>query len=184
MRIALSGTHAVGKSTLLVDLRDELAAYACVDEPYYQLLDEGHIFADSPSVDDFVAQLERSIDRLSSERATDVLYDRCPADFLAYLSVLQAHESVREWLGPAKHALQTLDLIVFVPVEQPDRIAAAAAADRLRRKVDVCLRDILLDDSYGFNRSMISVHGSAAERVSQVVAAIQQRDFHTRLRAV
>lgn len=184
VRIALSGTHAVGKSTLSADLHEELAAYAFVDEPYYQLLDEGHIFADTPSVDDIVAQLERSIVKLRSERATDVLYDRCPADFLAYLSALEAHDSVREWLGPAGDALRALDLIVFVPIEQPDRIADAADADRLRRTVDALLREMLVEDSCGFDRPILSVHGPATARARQVVAAIQQRGFHTRDGAV
>jgi hypothetical protein len=184
MRIALSGTHAVGKSTLMADLHQELAGYGLVDEPYVELRDEGHIFADRPSVEDFLTQLERSIAQLTSDRAPDVLYDRCPADFLAYLTALKAQDSIREWITPTTHALSTLDLIVFVPIERPDRIADAAGADRLRRNVDVVLREILLEDSYGFDRPVITVHGSATARVRQVVAAMQQRGFRNRAGAV
>lgn len=177
VRIALSGTHTVGKSTLIADLHQELAAYKMVDEPYYELLNEGHIFADGPSAEDFLTQLDRSIARLTSDRAADVLYDRCPADFLAYLSALGAHDSVSEWLAFANDALGTLDFIVFVPMEQPDRIAGAAGADRLRRRVDILLREILLEDGYGFARPIITVHGSEGTRVRQVLAALQRRDI-------
>jgi hypothetical protein len=168
----------------MADLHQELRGYGVVEEPYLELLDEGHIFADRPSVEDFLAQLERSIAQVTSDRAPDVLYDRCPTDFLAYLTALQAEDSVRDWIASTTHALSTLDLIVFVPIEQPDRIASAAGSGRLRRNVDVVLREILLEDSYGFCRPVISIHGSAAARVSQVVAAVQQRHFRNRAGAV
>jgi predicted ATPase len=174
VRIALSGSHAVGKSTLIADLHQELPAYKMVDEPYYQLLDEGHIFADRPSVEDLLTQLERSIAQLTSDRAADVLYDRCPADFLAYLSAFKAHDSVGEWITPATDALRTLDLIVFVPIEQPDRIADVAAADSLRRNVDTHIREMLLDDSFGFDRPVIEVQGSPVARAREVLSKIQE----------
>lgn len=45
MRIAISGSHRVGKSTLVEALGDALVGYATVDEPYHQLVEQGH---DSP----------------------------------------------------------------------------------------------------------------------------------------
>jgi hypothetical protein len=177
VRIALSGSHAVGKSTLIADLHHKLPAYKMVDEPYYELLDEGHIFADRPSVEDLLTQLERSIAQLTSDGAAGVLYDRCPADFLAYLSALKAHDSVGEWIAPATDALRTLDLIVFVPIEQPDRIADVAGADGLRRNVDTHIRQMLLDDSFGFDWPVIQVHGSPETRARQVLSEIQGRQL-------
>ena len=173
MRIALSGSHAVGKSTLIAELHDKLPAYETVDEPYYELLDEGHLFADRPSAEDLLRQLERSIAQLTTSRAADVLYDRCPADFLAYLSALKEHDCVREWITPATDALMTLDLIVFVPIEQPDRIADFAGAGRLRRDVDTLMREMLLADSFGFGRPVIQVHGSPGTRAKLVLAALR-----------
>src|SRR5687767_9937679 len=84
MRIAVSGTHFSGKSTLVEELAAALPAYSTVEEPYYLLEEEGHEFADPPSVEDFELQLERSIASLKA-REPDVIFDRCPADFLGYL---------------------------------------------------------------------------------------------------
>ncbi|MGH7639130.1 MAG: AAA family ATPase, partial [Gemmatimonadaceae bacterium] len=109
---------------------------------------------------------------LTSAQVADVIYDRCPADFLAYLSALGAHDSVSEWLRPAADALATLDLIVFVPIEQPDRIADVAGADRLRRNADALLREILVEDDYEFGRPVVRVNGSPTERARQVVDAM------------
>jgi hypothetical protein len=56
VRIALSGAHAVGKTSLLAELRRQLTSYEAVDEPYSELLDQGHEFADPPSVDAHAAR--------------------------------------------------------------------------------------------------------------------------------
>jgi GTPase SAR1 family protein len=143
MRIALSGSHAVGKTSLLNELQRHLLGYESIEEPYAELLLAGHEFADPPSADDFVAQLEHSIARIGSDNGTDRLYDRCPADFLAYLAATDFE--TREWIGAAHDALSTIDLIVFVPIEQLDRIRSGISYARPRVRVDELLRQMLMD---------------------------------------
>jgi len=87
---------------------------------YVELLLAGHEIADPPSAEDFIAQLEHSISRIVSDCGTDCLYDRCPTDFLAYLA--GRYFETREWVSAAHQALSKFDLIVFVPIEHPDRI--------------------------------------------------------------
>ena len=91
MRVAVSGTHGVGKSTLVADLARALPGHVAVPEPYLQMLDEGHAFADPPSIEDYEAQLERSLANLeaSGDTTAHSIFERCPADFLAYAA---AHE--------------------------------------------------------------------------------------------
>jgi predicted ATPase len=170
MRIAISGAHGTGKSTLLELLVERLPEYAVVEEPYQLLLDDGHDFSDQPEAEDFVAQLARSIEALE-EPATDVIFDRCPADFIAYLTALGADAA--EWLPQARAALQTLDLIVFVPIETPDRIALAEEEDlRLRRKVDRALQELLLDDELEAGIDVLVVTGSPEARVDTVLQRV------------
>jgi len=84
MRIAVSGAHRTGKTTLLEELSRALPNHVVVDEPYYLLEEEGHEFAEIPSLGDFELQLERSI-QCVEDSEEDQLFDRCPADMLAYL---------------------------------------------------------------------------------------------------
>src|SRR5689334_13113983 len=116
MRIAFSGSHRVGKSTLLELVRDALPSHATIDEPYYLLEEDGYEFAASPSVEDFEAQLERSLETLA-EAGADALFDRCPADILGYLFTHEdaASFDADDWLDRTRRAMQTLDLVVFVP---------------------------------------------------------------------
>lgn len=83
MRIAVSGTHATGKSTLIAELAGDLPAYERVEEAYHALADEGHAFSAPPSAEDFAQCLERSLRDLRERTAADALFDRCPVDWLA-----------------------------------------------------------------------------------------------------
>lgn len=171
MRIAVSGAHGTGKSTLVADLADALSGHLACDEPWYHLEGEGVLFADPPTLGDFEAQLDRSL-RLIRESDADTVFDRCPADFLAYLSCHRHADRFdpEPWLSPIRDAMARLDLVVFTPVETPDRIDVPASEGRaLRHDVDEALRDLLLEDRIGFGGAVIEVTGSPRERVNRVM---------------
>jgi len=176
MRVAFSGTHRSGKSALIGELAGLLPEYATVDEPYYLLEEEGYETAERPSVEDFEAQLARSLVSLE-EGGTKVLFDRCPADILAYLQTHQdgAGFDADEWLERVVPAMRTLDLIVFVPVEDPDRIPVPAHEDReLRLAVHEAIEDTLLEDRYGFEVEVLRVQGDVQSRAQQVLRRINR----------
>jgi predicted ATPase len=178
MRIAFSGTHRTGKSTLLEQVAGLLPGYATVEEPYQLLEEEGYETAEEPSIEDFEAQLERSLLSLEEGRA-DVLFDRCPADLLAYLL---AHDDrdvfdLDQWRDRASEAMQTLDLVVFVPVESPDRIAVPSHEDRRHRMaVHEKLEALLLEDRIGGDVEILRVAGDVRSRTRQVMARVTAHD--------
>ncbi|MES1241753.1 MAG: ATP-binding protein [Acidobacteriota bacterium] len=174
MRIAVSGAHRTGKTALIEELSRALPSYVVVDEPYHLLEEEGYEFEAMPSVEDFELQLERSIECLA-DGGRDLLFDRCPADLLAYLISHpdSGRYDVRPWLPRVRDAMQGLDLIVFVPVETPDRIRVSDPDEAdLRQRVDEELRDILLGDRWDFGVEAVEVTGSIRERVRQVLAQV------------
>jgi predicted ATPase len=175
MRIAVSGAHRTGKTTLVEELARALPAYSAVDEPYYLLEEEGHEFAEMPSLEDFELQLERSIECIA-ESEKNMLFDRCPADLLAYLLTHDNADrlDVEPWLSRARKAMQQLDLIVFIPVENPDRVIVSAANERrLRRRVDEEIREIVLGDRWEFGVDAVEVAGPPHERVRQVLSHVR-----------
>jgi hypothetical protein len=176
MRIAVSGAHRTGKTTLLEELARALPSYVAVDEPYYLLEEEGHEFAEMPSVEDFELQLERSIIEHMAEVEENHLFDRCPADILAYLMTHRDADEfdVGRWLPRARSAMQQLDLVIFVPVENPDRIIVSEPdRGKLRRRVDEELRAILFEDPWDFDVEAVEVTGTVRERARQALAQIQ-----------
>lgn len=178
MRIAFSGTHRSGKSTLIARIAEALPRYTSVDEPYCLLEEEGYEPADPHSIDDFQAQLERSLVALEGaleDGEDDVLFDRCPADVLAYLLTHDdaAVFDADEWLERVASAMKTLDLVVFVPVEDPDRIAVAAHEDRVQRlAVHEQLEEMLTDELFGWSVDVLRVEGDVQRRAQRVLARI------------
>jgi predicted ATPase len=172
MRVAFSGTHRTGKTTLVQALADALPSYAVVDEPYRVLEDDGHEFADPPSVEDYERQLRHSIASLG-ELPADVLLDRCPLDFIAYLQSIDEDFDIEDWLDDVRDSIAALDLLVVVPIEMPDRIAVPDYEDRrLRRRVDERLK-LLTENAYGFDVETLEVSGNIDERVRQVMRAMK-----------
>lgn len=176
MRIAISGTHFSGKTTLVEALSEALPHYTAIEEPYVLLVEEGHLFADPPSLEDFELQLERAMENLD-ESGRDVLFDRCPADILGYIL---AHRDVAAfdlelWLPRVRAALRKLDLIVFLAIEEPDRIVLPLSQDgAYRQRVDDRLKEILLDDPFSFDVEVLEVGGSPQVRTAQVLAYIRK----------
>lgn len=110
MRIAISGTHRTGKSTLAEDLTALLRDHILIGEPYHDMAEDGYPFSHPPSLDDFEAQLEHSLVSVT-DRAPNVLFDRCPVDFLGYLATHDdaGRFDVDAWLPRVRAAVRTLD---------------------------------------------------------------------------
>ena len=96
MRIAFSGAHATGKSTLIAELARRLPGYVASDEPFDDLNAEGVIIRADPMADDFVLMLQRSYAILRTYGGTDLLLDRCPIDYLAYLSFANTQKAAEK----------------------------------------------------------------------------------------
>lgn len=165
MRIAVSGAHRVGKSTLVEALGDALPKFVTVAEPYELLEEDGYESATPPTTEDFEAQLECSLEAFGDDQQ-NVIFDRCPADIVAYLS-----DSFDDdvWLDRVREAMQSLDLVVFVPIEARVQVES----DALRESVDEKLREILVDDSLGFGVEVMEVHGDVGSRVRQVMSRLK-----------
>lgn len=172
MRVAFTGSHRTGKTSLVEALGEELRGYTIHEEPYRLLEEDGHEMSDPPATEDFQAQLRRSIELVDVDESR-VLFDRCPLDFIAYLHAIGAADEADDALDDVRDAIRTLDLIVFVPIEEPDRIALPGHEDRkLRRAVDAKLRALLFDDGVLEDTPIVEVVGSLAQRVSRVRQAI------------
>ena len=175
MRIAISGSHLVGKTTLAEALADALPDHQLVPEPYHLLEEEGYEFGEMPSIEDFELQLERSFHCLR-ESGPAVVFDRWPLDMIGYLLTPEDAEAfdLEGWMPRVREHVAMLDLIVFVPVEEPDRVPVPRSQVRLRAEVDAVLRDVIVDDRYGLELDVIEVTGTPAARLREVMAHVRR----------
>lgn len=183
MRIAVVGTHGVGKSTLVEDFCAAHPGYEHVPEPYWLLAQQGVVFANGPTVADLEEQLKQSCSLILATTDANVVYHRCPLDLIACLEVVSAAEGF-EWspdgklLGRIEKALASLDLVVFVPLLQPDEIDAAIEYPKLRARVDRRLKAILREDDVGLlagGPRVLEVTGTRNERVASIGLALAGR---------
>jgi len=175
MRIAVTGTHGVGKTTFIDDFAAAYPGYESVAEPYWLLDQQGLPFSDGATITDLEKQLTESCKLIVGYvGGGNVIFDRCPLDFLAYLDVVSASEGF-EWLPSGRELAQVskavalIDVVIFVPLSSPDDIPVQIERPRLRSRMDRRLKTMLRDDDLGLLHDgprIVEVVGSRAQRVA------------------
>jgi predicted ATPase len=196
MRIAVSGTHSVGKSTLVADLLAALPGYRHEEEPYRALRGQYPIkFGKESTRYCNGLQTYYSISRALSYRSSAdcVVFDRAPVDYIAY-SQYTAHYGetdldkgfVASLVEPVRDSLVNLDLIVFVPISKHHPMHLEADGIRpidptYRVHVDKDFKAIYREGAFGLldarrkgNPRVLEVQGSREERVAQVLAEMKR----------
>src|SRR5690349_17181410 len=85
MRLAISGAHSTGKTTLVQELARALPRARVTEESYVTLLGEGVEFGAIPDASDYERLCEHACALYEAPSDGVVLFDRTPADYLAYL---------------------------------------------------------------------------------------------------
>lgn len=182
MRIAISGTHCCGKSTLIESFLAAHNEYVHEPEPYEMLQElHGEVFSAEPTAEDFFRQLEYQHERLREYSAGDrVVFERGPVDFVAYLLALDdlgrdtADAALaRQSIQIAGSVVKLLDLIVYVRAtgEAPE-----SEDPELRTAVDHELEEILLNNEFGMftgrQPAILEITGTTAQRLRILEATV------------
>jgi len=178
MRIAISGTHCCGKSTLIDEFLTTHSEFHHEPEAYEALGDRGETFSAE-------RQLEYCVNRLNQFGPGEhVIVERCPADYIAYLLALEelgrdpiARQLKETSIKVARRGMQNLDIVVFL---RPNDRRYEIPDDEdpvLRTTVDNYMEAILLDNDLNLvngNRPLVlEATGSTAERVEALNAAVR-----------
>jgi predicted ATPase len=85
MKVAVSGAHGTGKSTLIAGFLERRPEYLDEPEAFETLADDiGLSEGDEPTVEDLRALLEFTVSVLTTHTAEHVIFERSPVDYLAY----------------------------------------------------------------------------------------------------
>lgn len=186
MRIAISGTHRVGKTTLVEAFAAARPEYRVEPEPYVALVNEwGEEFDDDLAFEAFERQLRYHGERVSTLTSEpNVVFDRCAADFLAYMKAsavreLSGEQLPQEAIGIAQQALEEIDLIVHLPLRLSRGLAADDEGESYRRRVDHYLDGLLAEDALGLfgNGSaprVLELGGSTRRRLGRLLAYLER----------
>lgn len=158
MRVAISGSHSVGKSTLIDGFLSRHPEYAHEPEAFEVLADDIEVTeSGAPTPEGLVVLLGCTVAALGSRAAhAHVIFERSPVDYLAYAAAArrqwqpgETSEFLRAQVPIVRASLRHLDLLAYLPL--PDAVSVRRRGeDRVyRRSVDTSLRRALLDDRYG-----------------------------------
>jgi hypothetical protein len=182
MRIAVSGTHFIGKTTLIEDFLKKHPDYRCEKEAYYKLQDAKEMeLSLELSLDSLLEQLDYSIEQLNkTANEKNVIFDRCPIDFIAYSMIdleqdsLDINDSeVSKRFDEIKTALNTLDLILFLPITKENSIEYTEENPAYRKSADKYFKKIYRDEvcdifpRYGHPK-IIEIWGDRIARIKKI----------------
>lgn len=178
MRIVVSGTHASGKSTLVSDFALRHPEFAVLPDPF-DLVDESW---DSPSVALFAAQLRISAARLDpGEAADNLIAERGPIDFLAYLLALDdatgisnSEELLERAFEMTREGLAFIDVLIVLPLNTWDEMAPGADEHvALRDATNDILLDLIDDsDLVGERAKVLEITGDRSRRLAALEAFV------------
>jgi hypothetical protein len=178
MRVAVSGTHNTGKSTLIAAFLAERPQYAHEPEAYEAIADDVALTeSEGPTAEGLERLLHHTVSALAGHDAgACVVFERSPVDYLAYAAASRrtwSSSAVADFLGShvpgVRAAMHNLDLIVLVPLARNCPIPPRPDEDeRFRRRVDEQLRRALIDDEY-------HLFGDTETRVVELPAVPEQQ---------
>ena len=157
MRVAVSGSQSVGKSTLIDAFLSRHPGYAHEPEAFEVLADDIELTeAGTPTLDGLRLLLNYTLAAVDSRAAqADVIFERSPVDYLAYAAASARDwppDQIRGFLRTQKPlvraSMRHLDLIAYLPLPAARVVRRRGEDKLLRRRVDACLRRALLDDRY------------------------------------
>ena len=127
MRIAISGTANIGKSTLIKDFLQEWNMYGREVKTYRDVLNEkGLPHSKNTTKESQKAILDYMVETLKEfQKGDKVIFDRCPLDNLVYSMWAMSQEDsdvdedfVDECIPIVREALTNLDIIFFLPISK------------------------------------------------------------------
>jgi hypothetical protein len=182
VRIAVSGSHGAGKSTLIAAFLARRPDYAHEPEAFETVGDDVDVSGDEgPTPEGLRTLLEHTVRTVAAYApGARVVHERSPADYLAYAAAR------REWPREDRRAfveahvpmvrasLAHLDVIVLLPLS-PELPARPGEDPRFRRRVDEQLRRAFLDDEHdllGDGPPVVALSSSPSRWLAEALRAI------------
>ena len=196
MRIAISGSHSLGKSTVVNDWVAKHPGFTREEEPYRALSLHGPyeiLFRDQSTKLHNGIQLYYNISRVYRYCASsdDVIFDRAPVDYIAYSQYTANQGSsdiddafVESMIPAVRESLDRLDILAFVPKSQEWPVEMQADGIRsidheYRDEVDTIFKQIYREGRFGVMPQnnpphFVELFGARQQRLDQLQKAIDE----------
>ncbi|WP_131782882.1 AAA family ATPase [Legionella gresilensis] len=194
MRIAVSGSHSLGKSTFVQDFIDAHPNYQLETEPYRALRDNYNIKFGKDSTRfcngiQFYYNLSRV--KQYQNASCNVIFDRCPIDYIAYSLYTEKYKQtdldmkfIESLIAPTREALKYIDLLIFISINDKHLVDIEDDGIRpidvsYRAEVDNFFKQIYFEQKYQVMPVkkapyFIELWGDRKERLEKVARILKQ----------
>ena len=194
MRIAVSGSHSLGKSTVVNDWVERHPNFKREEEPYRVLGLHGPyeiLFRDASTKLHNGIQLYYNIGRVHryGDSSDEVIFDRSPVDYVAYSQYTADQRStdiddafVESMVPAIRESLDHLDILAFVPKSEEWPVEMEEDGIRpldqaYRDEVDLIFKQIYREGRFGVispssGPLLIELMGPPEQRLNRLQAAI------------
>ncbi|MGQ3888545.1 AAA family ATPase [Legionella sp. CNM-1927-20] len=197
MRIAVSGSHSLGKSTFVQDFVEAYPDYHLEMEPYRALRDNYNIkFGKESTRFCNGIQFYYNLSRVKQYHDTscNVIFDRCPVDYIAYSLYTETYKQtdldirfIESLIAPTRESLKFIDLLIFISINEKHLVDIEDDGIRpidksYRTEVDNFFKEIYFKHRYQVmpaNKApyFIELWGDRKERVEKVAQILKQLNF-------
>ena len=206
MRIAISGSHSLGKSTVVNDWVAKHPQFIREKEPYRVLGLMGPYeihFRDASTKLHNGLQMYYNISRIYRyhQSTDDVIFDRAPVDYIAYSQYTANQGStdiddafVESMVPVVRESLDHLDILAFVPKSEAWPVEMEADGIRpvdhaYRDEVDAIYKQIYREGRFNVLPAthgplLIELWGAREQRLQQLQKAIQDAQALKNTRAI
>ena len=194
MKIAISGTQCIGKTTLINDMLQQWPNYELDTNCYRKKIkDEGLIINKDGDEKNQIIIRDALIDQVAARKRTEkVLFDRCIFDNLAYSMWLCAKSKVsplflQQQIQIIRESFSLYDVIFFIPMSEAYPVELTERENRdidsvFRLEIDNIMKALIqtYHDNTGryFPKencpAIIEIFGSPVERIAMLKLYLQE----------
>jgi hypothetical protein len=158
VRVAVSGSHGVGKSTLIAAFLGQRPEYAHEPEAFEVLADDVDLTeSGAPTPDGLCTLLEYTLSALEARSLeANVVFERSPIDYLAYAAASGSawpRGEKRRFLAThspvVRSSIGHLDLVAYLPLSTMGPRRRRGEDNRIRERVDLWMRRVFIEDVFG-----------------------------------
>ncbi|MEI6271477.1 MAG: ATP-binding protein [Chloroflexota bacterium] len=195
MKIALTGTTSIGKSTLINDFIKNWRNYGTPQETYRDILKQKNLKHSSQSSEEtqqiVLEFLLKQLETYSKE--PNVIFDRCPLDNLAYTSWLNlkgkaSDKFLDETRIAVRESMRKLDIIFYLPITTAGLVPIVNDGFRdidpiMREEVDNIFKAMQISWHSGDGRiapendspALIEIYGNPQQRIEMIKLYLNEK---------
>jgi nicotinamide riboside kinase len=173
MKISISGSFSVGKSTVFEELKKHLSHFSFLGETTREVMEEMKKTNVNMTVEDKITHQLISTQRQIKKESENANFitDYCAIDYLNYTYGLSIYDEVYTMVQNHLQNLGGYDIVFYIPIEfQPVKDGYRFEDGSFQKEIDDRLKRLLNE----FHQPYITITGSVEDRKDQILKNIKQ----------